>query len=397
MSNLRSYCQCAHLIARDFFSILTNVEYKHKMAIIQFFIDLTWNLNEAEKSAQDQEKKDTVVSSIQNLFQLVDVLNVFNPIEDQNNGDIFKIWCKAFVQKTLHGHKFNAIFAEYLISIIKIDHLFLESEMGLILERLQVENNMSTFLHAYLEANVKFRQMSRVTHKMFELLKSNTGLVLPQTFYDFYGECLESHQVDSQTVVSIWKEINKCLQETSGESNIQSELVKFLNCVLSRVNLCNSRIPTHLKTQSMQLLNENKVFLSSFLANINDLDARANDDLITYLKCYYTCGLVYIVVYRYSLNSDSQSQTVVHQTECFNDVKVFLGDLDEKLKLLEKLSMNFNVLFYLNQLQLLNVYALNTIDDKEISSSKVLESLFRSEYNLNALYKADTGTSKLSI
>ena len=199
---------------------MSSVDYKQKIAIIQFFIDLAWNLNTHDIEAQSnpQACTDLKVTAVKNLFGIVDELGLFNAIDDQQHDNMFKTWCKAFVSKSMLDHKFNAAFADYLISIIKIDHLFLESEMSRVLAQLHAENNMEKFLHAYLDANVKFRQLARLTHKLFELIKANTALTLPHTFYESYGSCLESYHVDNQTLVNIWKDINKSL-ETSGHAD----------------------------------------------------------------------------------------------------------------------------------------------------------------------------------
>ena len=376
-------------MAREFFSILSNIDYKHKISIIQFFIDLTWSLKTSETSLKSQANIDLIVYALKNLFQIVEELNLFNAIDDKNNNDMFTNWCKAFVKQSLQETKLNKPFASFLIAIIRIDHLFLDAEMELILSKLGNENNLETFLNAYLEANVKFRQLARVTHKLIESIKLNKSLTLPDRFYDFYGECLESHHVDVQTVVNIWKEINKSLESSSEQSNFRIELLKFLNCFMSRFNLCNNRMPSHLKTQSLQLLNENKKFLNTFLFDLKEIHLQIDtEELLTYLKCYYTCGLVYILSYRYSLNTDSKLQTIIHQPECLNDLNEFMNDLNEKFKLDEKKTKNLNILYHLNRLQLLNVYASNTIENFELNE-KVLENLFRSDYNLNGLSTND--------
>jgi hypothetical protein len=341
-------------------------------------------------NATDQKvANDQIIYALGNLFQIVEDLNLFSPIEDQNNSDIFKNWCKNFVHVTLHqvNNKFTQPFATYLISIIKIDHLFLDTEMEFILGKLHhAENNLYTFLSAYLEANVKFRQMAKVTHKLLDLVKLNRTLTFPDKFYDYYAELLETHQVDGQTIVNIWKEINKSLGLSEERSNFRRELLQFLNCIMSRINLCNNRMPSHLKVQSLQLLNENKLFLNAFLqdADRSKINDDNDDELIIYLKCYLTCGLVYILGYRYSLNTDTKLQTIVHQTDSLNDLNEYLNDLNEKFELGARKSKNFNVLFHLNRLQLLNVYALNTIQEFAWPKN-FLENLFCSDYNLNGL------------
>ena len=43
---------------------------------------------------------------------------------------------------------------------------------------------MDKFLRNYFEANIKYRQISRATNKLTDIIKSNTDLRLPKSFYE---------------------------------------------------------------------------------------------------------------------------------------------------------------------------------------------------------------------
>lgn len=139
--------------------------------------------------------------------------------------------------------------------------------------------------------------------------------------------------------------------------DLKRELLKFLNCILSRVNLCSQRMPSHLKTQSLQLLKEDKVLLNQYLTSAQESESTA--DLVNHLECYYTLGLIHLLIYRYSLTTTSSNSTtsIFHSTSCFNELKEFLKDLNSEFKLSSKLNKelksvskknsSFEKLFYL--------------------------------------------------
>lgn len=82
-----------------------------------------------------------------------------------------------------------------------------------ILKELQAEDNLEAFLTALLDSNVKFRQLSRITHKLVESLSKNEDLEFPNGFYKQYETCLENYQVDMQTILNIWQDIIKIIDQ----------------------------------------------------------------------------------------------------------------------------------------------------------------------------------------
>lgn len=82
------------------------------MSVIQFACDIMYNIgqtdeNEAEKMQVDDvlintddfiEKK---MNGLANLIQLIDEINIFNPLEDENNDNIFKEWSKSVISQIL--------------------------------------------------------------------------------------------------------------------------------------------------------------------------------------------------------------------------------------------------------------------------------------------------------
>ena len=82
-------------MTRELFSILANIDYKNKISLIQFLIELTWGLRiNVSNLSKIQTSIDLIVYALKNLFQIVEELNLFNAIDDKNNNDIFTNWCK---------------------------------------------------------------------------------------------------------------------------------------------------------------------------------------------------------------------------------------------------------------------------------------------------------------
>ncbi len=137
--------------------------------------------------------------------------------------------------------------------------------------------------------------------------------------------------------------------------DLRTELIKFLNCVLLRVNLNSSRMPPALRIQTIKQLNESKSLIINALNNKNN----KNEDLIVYLNCFFSCGLVYIINYRFSLKTTSndmvtdESNNLIHDPNSFQDIDAFLNELNVNFKLNEKINneinslSDFNLLYYL--------------------------------------------------
>lgn len=93
---------------------------------MQFIIDLIWNLNEKTGDSDEnnkmeidnelfksQESVDLKLKAISSLIKLVDEINLFNPVDDQNNNNLFKDWLKEFITKTFKC-KFKLNFCFFL-------------------------------------------------------------------------------------------------------------------------------------------------------------------------------------------------------------------------------------------------------------------------------------------
>lgn len=60
-------------------------------------------MNIDEKSFQRKDLfliNNLKLNGIQKIIRLAVEINVYNPIDDQNNGNKFKIWLKDFIRKT---------------------------------------------------------------------------------------------------------------------------------------------------------------------------------------------------------------------------------------------------------------------------------------------------------
>lgn len=115
------------------------------------------------------------------------------------------------------------------------------------------------------------------------------------------------------------------------------------------------------------------------------------------MECFQTCGLLYLILYRFSITSSSHLTSatsmvsIEHSKSCLNDLTEFLTllnktfQLDDKIEKQIKVGKNFKLLFYLNKLQLLNIFESNL---KELSadSSKCVSRLLSS---VEAFYSTD--------
>lgn len=53
-----------------------------------------------ETDHDDKNETNSVMRSISDLFQIVQDLNLFNPIDDQTNSNMFMNWSREFLKKT---------------------------------------------------------------------------------------------------------------------------------------------------------------------------------------------------------------------------------------------------------------------------------------------------------
>lgn len=126
----QSICKFIHLILKEIFHVVVNCDYKLKVQIIQFIVDLIWsncNLNTASY----------VFEALSNIFQLINDLSIYNLINDTNNEKIMSNWLNLFIEKTLEFSD-NVFYAAFLINVLKFHHLILDAYLDKILIRLKV-------------------------------------------------------------------------------------------------------------------------------------------------------------------------------------------------------------------------------------------------------------------
>jgi hypothetical protein len=137
--------------------------------------------------------------------------------------------------------------------------------------------------------------------------------------------------------------------------NLKIELLKFINCILIRINITNQRLPAHLKIQAIELLEETKCFVSLYLTQLECFDLKNDSELLYYLECYFSCGLVYLIQFRYSIissNDKDLNSSVTYSQSSLSDLNNYLNDLNihltDKIKNISlKKSINYMILFYL--------------------------------------------------
>ena len=138
--------------------------------------------------------------------------------------------------------------------------------------------------------------------------------------------------------------------------DLRSELCRLLNCILCRVNMSNPRLPVHIKSQSTTLLARTKCILVQYLM-ANYGRALPNDQvsnrvlvcviyllvlrccclfqlLTRYLEAFYSCGQLYLVIYRYSVRASRESDviTVAHSPESIANLNDFFVNLNDASK-----------------------------------------------------------------
>ena len=118
-----------------------------------------------------------------------------------------------------------------------------------------------------------------------------------------------------------------------------------------------------------------------------------NRVLAYYLDCLYTTGLVYIMLFRYSVTSTSHlttSVSLIQTRACLQDLTEFLSELNQTFDLTASATTQLNnsnlkTMFYVNRLQLLNVFTANLKldegDDRAKMSVKHLINVFSSHFS----------------
>lgn len=91
------------------------MDYKIKISIIQFIVNLVWTLGLAEEIEDEKmeidnslinttEFIDKKITASTNLIEIVDDINLFNPLDDAKSENIFKEWSKSLIVQVL-SHK----------------------------------------------------------------------------------------------------------------------------------------------------------------------------------------------------------------------------------------------------------------------------------------------------
>jgi hypothetical protein len=153
--------------------------------------------------------------------------------------------------------------------------------------------------------------------------------------------------------------------------------------------MTNQRLPLYLKSQTFQFINQSKSILLSGLLNTAESES---DLLVQYLDCFYVCGFLYLISYRFSITTISQSTSSSHITHASNtltDLQDYLTDLNKKLNLKKRIkeqmkssNKSFKILFYLNKLQLINVYAMYLLNDESSYDESCIDFLIHDQFDL---------------
>ncbi|RNA19700.1 transmembrane 17B-like, partial [Brachionus plicatilis] len=397
--NMNAMANYIGLITKELYSILSNSDYKLKISIIQFMVNVVWTLGENEEIQHEKMEIDSELfnssefigkkmAALASIIQIVDDINLFNPIDDINNENIFKKWSKSLISQVLSQ---NINLTKFLIAFLKTDHLILEDDLDSILNILKNDANLGEFLNFFIDRNIKYRQLSTATLRLIDSIEKNK-LKFPVEFYNHYSECLENYLVDNHTIINLWSDLIKILKEKSNVG--KTEPLKFLKCIISRINLCNPSIPSGLKASAIKLLISTDEILQELLQNTQD------DEMANAMDCYYTCGLLFVLMHRFTLQTvgqKNQSNLEVSISE-LNDK--FFENLNEKFALSKQIKdeiknlgcekENFTKLFLLNKLQLLNVYRLNLVEIAE----KDLKHLEETILNSNLMIKNSVNGEK---
>lgn len=131
-------------------------------------------------------------------------------------------------------------------------------------------------------------------------------------------------------------------------------------------------MPLHLKNQSLELLSQSRSYLNSQLMISKKNKLTEDQETIACLDCYYTCGYLYLLMYRFSATTAPSTSTIVHSESSKKELEQFLTDMNETFKLRERIASaagSFKLLFFLTRLELINVYALNVLTNSNIKLS----------------------------
>jgi presenilin-like A22 family membrane protease len=77
------------------------------------------------------------LNSIIFIFKLVNELSIYSQVNDSNNEEIMSTWLKSFIEKTLETSN-SSYFVNYLIKLLKMNHLILDSHINRIFKKLNV-------------------------------------------------------------------------------------------------------------------------------------------------------------------------------------------------------------------------------------------------------------------
>ena len=120
----------------------------------------------------------------------------------------------------------------------------------------------------------------------------------------------------------------------------KSESLKFLKCLISRINLCCPSVPNTLKTTGLKLLQETNKILHELLENFT----KFNDEIANLLDCYYTSGLLCVLLHRFSLETVGQNSSSTSEVSILQLNKSFFENLNEKFCLTERINEEIKIL-----------------------------------------------------
>jgi presenilin-like A22 family membrane protease len=71
------------------------------------------------------------------FFKLVNELSIYSQVNDSINEEIMSTWLKSTIEKTLETSN-SSYFVNYLIKLLKMNHLILDSHINRIFKKLNV-------------------------------------------------------------------------------------------------------------------------------------------------------------------------------------------------------------------------------------------------------------------
>lgn len=109
--------------------------------------------------------------------------------------------------------------------------------------------------------------------------------------------------------------------------------MKFLKCIISRINLCSPSIPNGLKASALNLLKNTCEILLDSLQNCT----KFNEEMTNLIDCYYACGLLCVLLNRFSLEAVGQKSQLTSEVSILELNDTFFTNLNKKFYLIKKI------------------------------------------------------------